>query len=579
LKGVWVSNDAVFAVGGSVTWVDNPLNPCEQWQQQCTVLRFADGVWEQMATGTTWPLKSVWGTSSGDVYAVGGDQAWSSCYYSWPLTDGGSLLHFDGATWEQVDTGTYNSLNSVWGTSASDVYALGNWVSMGWDCSGRNLFPAGLLLHYDGQAWNPVSSGGSYWGMNSLWGSPSLDLFAVGWGGTIMRSSALPPPPAPTPPRTLNISVGEPYFFEAGDSRSFALDPGDQVTQFTQADLTVGDNATGSFFISGRHGHAVSGDLSGTLVVTEENGVQATWDGLTVNRGYLVNKFTFSDGWGNNFEGVMAADLHLTTPYPTLSGYAFSTSGTGVFSDGRLIGTVSATSDSPGVSMSLRWYSSAEVSGPQALSSTDEVPVGAMADMSAGMAAEETILQFAGEGITIPGDQYTFYNSGMVFSGPVTGDFSGKFGSSMNGIMSFSGFDPVYGYPLDGCGWAVGTFTYIGASGTMKGVMVMDTPTNGSPSGYVFATMDGTTGDYAGKDYFGEGAVEIDPETSLATCSADLHTLTPRGWRCHLRQSHHQLRHEPSTWTWVSHSSPRMAISGSSVCRRVLKSSSSPRLT
>src|SRR5512136_387349 len=68
-------------------------------------------------------LRGVWGSSSSDVFAVGHD---------------GTIIRYDGTAWNTVGSMTTHVLFSVWGTSSSDVFAVGN---------------AGTVLHYDGTTW------------------------------------------------------------------------------------------------------------------------------------------------------------------------------------------------------------------------------------------------------------------------------------------------------------------------------------------------------------------------------------------------------------------------------------------
>ena len=49
-----------------------------------------------------------------DVFAVG-----SNGYTS------GIILHYNGSAWSAMTSGTTNSLNGVWGSSGSDVFAVG----------------------------------------------------------------------------------------------------------------------------------------------------------------------------------------------------------------------------------------------------------------------------------------------------------------------------------------------------------------------------------------------------------------------------------------------------------------------
>lgn len=101
-------------------------------------------------------LNSVWGSSASDVWAVGG---------------AGPLLHYDGTQWSRVTRESKNYLLAVWGSSASDVWASGD---------------GGTLLHYDGSRWSSVSSGTKSW-LYTVWGSSGADVWAVGQAGTLIH--------------------------------------------------------------------------------------------------------------------------------------------------------------------------------------------------------------------------------------------------------------------------------------------------------------------------------------------------------------------------------------------------------
>ena len=97
-------------------------------------------------------LRGVWGSSPTDVFAVGMK---------------GTIIHYDGTTWEQMDSGTDAQLNDVWGTSANDVYACGY---------------SNTILHYDGSSWNEMDVVDTFYGYNAIWASASNDVYAVGDG-------------------------------------------------------------------------------------------------------------------------------------------------------------------------------------------------------------------------------------------------------------------------------------------------------------------------------------------------------------------------------------------------------------
>lgn len=61
------------------------------------------------ATPTTAALYGIWGASSADVYAVG---------------TGGAIVHYDGAAWSIMESGTTKGLNHVIGTPAAPIATL-----------------------------------------------------------------------------------------------------------------------------------------------------------------------------------------------------------------------------------------------------------------------------------------------------------------------------------------------------------------------------------------------------------------------------------------------------------------------
>jgi hypothetical protein len=84
-------------------------------------------VWRQMSSATANDLHDVWGTSASNVFAVG---------------NAGTILHYDGAAWTSMSSGTTVALTRVWGASPSEVYASDE---------------TGVLLRYDGSSWSSVT--------------------------------------------------------------------------------------------------------------------------------------------------------------------------------------------------------------------------------------------------------------------------------------------------------------------------------------------------------------------------------------------------------------------------------------
>jgi hypothetical protein len=108
-------------------------------------------------------LRDVWGSSASNVYAVG--------YLDVGVGISSYVFHFDGVSWEQAEFYDGGRLHGVWGSSASDVYAVGT---------------NGSILHYDGVAWSTMPSGVTE-DLRAVWGSSPTDVYAVGAQGTILH--------------------------------------------------------------------------------------------------------------------------------------------------------------------------------------------------------------------------------------------------------------------------------------------------------------------------------------------------------------------------------------------------------
>lgn len=111
-------------------------------------------VWHYQQLETIQSLHGVWGTSATDVYAVG---------------EGGMIARFDGRTWRPQVSGTFETLRAVWGTSATDVYAVGD---------------RGTIMHSDGGHWRPVApAAGLDCDFRAIWAASATDVYVVGGRG------------------------------------------------------------------------------------------------------------------------------------------------------------------------------------------------------------------------------------------------------------------------------------------------------------------------------------------------------------------------------------------------------------
>jgi hypothetical protein len=113
--------------------------------------------WQTINTGNTKSLVAIWGSSANNVFAVG---------------NVGTILQYNGNNWTSMDSGTTKSIWGVWGTSATNVYAVGGSQSSSTD---------GFILHYDGIAWSKIFDSGDV--LYEIYGSSENNIYAVGGGG------------------------------------------------------------------------------------------------------------------------------------------------------------------------------------------------------------------------------------------------------------------------------------------------------------------------------------------------------------------------------------------------------------
>jgi len=110
-------------------------------------------------------LHRSWGSSATDVFAVGGDEGCWDPSAAYSCYSHGLILHYEGTSWETMPAPDETaSLAGVWGSSANDVFAVGS---------------AGTILHYDGATWTKIRDGED---LGAVWGSSAEDVFAVGEG-------------------------------------------------------------------------------------------------------------------------------------------------------------------------------------------------------------------------------------------------------------------------------------------------------------------------------------------------------------------------------------------------------------
>lgn len=112
--------------------------------------------WAIVHQGLPGALLSLWGTSSTDVWAVGGDKRDGS---------GPLVLHYDGATWKQLPTGEKSGdLWWVFGFPGAPIFMGG---------------AGGVILRYEGGAFTKMTTPGTDT-VFGMWGDSPTSMWAVG---------------------------------------------------------------------------------------------------------------------------------------------------------------------------------------------------------------------------------------------------------------------------------------------------------------------------------------------------------------------------------------------------------------
>jgi hypothetical protein len=106
-------------------------------------------------------IRSLWGFSSNDIYAVG---------------EVGLILHYDGSTWTRMSSPTQMHLRGVWGTAGDNVYAVGD------GCA---------ILHFDGGSWSLEACPAPNAELRGIWGSGPHDIWAVGMYGVLLHGDGV----------------------------------------------------------------------------------------------------------------------------------------------------------------------------------------------------------------------------------------------------------------------------------------------------------------------------------------------------------------------------------------------------
>jgi hypothetical protein len=162
VRGIWGSSP-------TDVWLLVDNSEMNAWQKGKTVHGTGpaadDLAWSVVDSQAAVGLLGIWGSSANDVWAVG---------------ESGTLRHMTpGALrWSIVPSPTTETLRAIWGSSATDIWAVGG---------------KGTILHYDGTTWKPSVAAfpvGAKPELYGVWGSGPGDVWIVG-DGIVLHSTKL----------------------------------------------------------------------------------------------------------------------------------------------------------------------------------------------------------------------------------------------------------------------------------------------------------------------------------------------------------------------------------------------------
>ena len=153
---IWgLADESAFAVGLDTA------EPC--------VARYIDNAWTflEVDIDESDYHTSIWASSDSDVFVTG--VVFDSHGWYWIKSN---IHHFDGMNWEVMTIPASEEIGLVgmWGTSSSNVYAVGNGLDE----------ERAVVLHYNGTNWQEISTGLDLTLFFRIWGTGEDDVYVTG---------------------------------------------------------------------------------------------------------------------------------------------------------------------------------------------------------------------------------------------------------------------------------------------------------------------------------------------------------------------------------------------------------------
>ncbi|HVM96806.1 MAG TPA: hypothetical protein VMT89_10470, partial [Candidatus Acidoferrales bacterium] len=307
----WVEKDRSVTFNDKATCIGCHTVPaCLERDHMCTLGSAPRGTLQMVLSRQPAALLSVSGTSASDVYTVGTDPGDGFGPY---------VLHYDGTTWQRLNTGKTGDLwwisvtpidgayymagadrralrydpatnrfadlvppsgsevlFGIWGASASDIWAVGGNPT---DESG-----GGLLLHFDGISWSTTDLSSLLPNgiptLYKVWGRGAGDVYAVGRNGMILHYDGMAWSIIPS-------NTTQPLFTVHGNDSLVAVSGGfaGGVILESQGDPFIDRAPVGSPQMNGvfvpPDGQAVAAGIVGSLALRGADGWSLANTGLT----------------------------------------------------------------------------------------------------------------------------------------------------------------------------------------------------------------------------------------------------------------------------------------------------------